>query len=313
MGNNVNSFRDHERDYDYWSEVPADHQRSYLMDEEQDQLTDKSGGGGSLGSGRLGGGREGQRRPRRMACRFTAVCIISAALYLAWGIWPLLHWILIEETRRLFCGHLQATGAAYAAFSILSALMLVASWVSLACCSRRGPATRRIYAIPIILHGLALFGALIMTIRASIQLWDSESEGEFCLKESPPFYKAAQTYVEVTYGMLVVQLGVCIFLCRIVYYMFRAPSRAAQFVWTEIVPLVNRGGGDEEVDEEEEVEEYQGGGRLGVGVEVEDGKQEEEEHEQEQSGGDRHDRDGRRGFGNRPASAEQVRLDEFGS
>ena len=219
----------------------------------------------------------------RVRCRFTCICMLSASLYCAWGIWPVVQFLTIEWERRQethFCDPVTRAGIGYAVLSLLSAACLVGSWASFGGCCRRCSSSRRgaaaaprpdfgrgtggggggdgggdgggaggrgrptdpfgrKYSLPLLAHSLSFLGSFFVTIDASVSLWGGDI-GKFCQLESPPFHAAASTYVQVTYGMLLVQLGVCAYMCRLVFLLFRSPGAARELVLYEMVPNPNR-------------------------------------------------------------------------
>ena len=161
----------------------------------------------------------------------------SSLLYLLWGIWPLLEWLTLETNRRDFCGDLHTYGTLFSIACVAAAFLIFSSLLSFMYCNPEG----RCFVcsiVPLITHALAFLIAVAMTAQVSAFLWSRDpgttSPGELCQLESELFYHGAEVYTKVSFGILTIELLLCLYLCKIFLRLCRNGSSVVEVVFDDL-------------------------------------------------------------------------------
>ena len=178
-----------------------------------------------------------RERARRVKVGIVRTSIFSSVLYAAWGIWPLIEWLTFEQNRRDFCGSLHDYGTIFSIACIASSFLIASSLISFHLCNPEG----RCFVcsvVPLFSHVLTFLIAFGVTVQGSIFLWSRKigetSPGDLCKLESEMFFRGAELYTQITFGMLFVELLACIYLTRIIYYLCKNGNSIIEVVFDEL-------------------------------------------------------------------------------
>jgi hypothetical protein len=182
---------------------------------------------------------------RRVRRGIRLTCIFSSLLYLIWGVWPLLEYLTFERNRRDFCQPLHTSGTAFSVACIVASALIMISLVSFTAC---GPGGRcfAISVIPLLFHVVFFLAALGFTIQASVYIWYREkgttTPGQLCMLESALFYRGAEMYTQITFGMLLFEFIACVYLSQVFRVLCKRSDEAVQVVFDdgeEIEPMID--------------------------------------------------------------------------